>query len=109
MKMIKIALLTTALLLPSLAAAQVSKCTLQLNVQVTPDVENPRDPGFLSTLAGNPAYSLIFVRTSDEGDAEVLQLSGPPGTCHSQVEIMKMNSHIINIEVMGDSGEDTTT
>jgi hypothetical protein len=98
--MIKIALLTAAILLPQLAAAQVTKCTLQLDVQVTPDVENPRDPGFLSTLVGNPAYSLVFVRKSDNG--EVLQLSGPPGTCRDQLEFMRQNSHIINIEVVDD-------
>jgi len=103
--MIRIPLFIAAIVLSHLAAAQATKCTLQLSVELTPDVENPRDPAFLSTLAGNPAYSLVFIRKSDDGDREVLQLSGPPGTCRDQLEFMKQNSHVINIEVIGGDGQ----
>jgi hypothetical protein len=103
--MTRIALFGAAILLSHIAVAQDTKCTLQLNVQLTPDVENPRDPAFLSTLAGNPAYSLVFIRKSDDGDREVLQLSGPPGTCRDQLEFMRQNSHVINIEVIAGDGQ----
>ena len=98
--------LAVLLALPLLAHGQGTKCTLRLNVHVTPDVENPRDPGFLSTLAGNPAYSLVYLGNSEESDTVILQLSGPPGTCRKQVEIMQMDSHIVDIQVMGGEGED---
>jgi hypothetical protein len=97
----KLVPLIVSLALPIVSYGQVTKCTLRLNVHVTPDVENPRDPGFLSTLVGNPAYSLVFISTSDEPDVQVMQLSGPPGTCSKEVEFMKQNSHIVNIEVVG--------
>jgi hypothetical protein len=30
------------------------------------DVENPTDPAFLSTLVGDPAYSLLLVSDADD-------------------------------------------
>jgi hypothetical protein len=48
----------------------------------------------------------VFVSTSPGGYSEVLQLSGPANTCRSQVDIMRMNSHVIDIHVLDASGNE---
>jgi hypothetical protein len=96
--MVRIALLVILLALPGLAAAQGTQCTLLLKVKLTPDVENPKDPAFLSTLVGDPSYSLVLVRASS--DSEVLQLSGPANSCRKQVGIMRTSAWVIYIHVL---------
>jgi hypothetical protein len=96
--MLRIALLLALLALPGLAAAQSLQCTLLLKVKLTPDVENPKDPAFLSTLVGDPSYSLVLVRASR--DSEVLQLSGPPNSCRKQVRIMRTSAWVIYVHVL---------
>jgi hypothetical protein len=101
--MAKFALLVAAMILPSLGVAQgITNCTLRLNVKLSPGVENPTAPAFLSTLAGNPAYSLILVSVSE--DVEVMQLTGPADTCRSQVKVMRTNSHVIEMHIVGNDG-----
>jgi hypothetical protein len=100
--MIRTVLLLVLLALPGFAAAQSAKCTLLLKVRLTPDVENPKDPAFLSALVGDPAYSLVLVSASDY--TEVLRLSGPPNSCRKQLEIMRRNAYVIDISVMDNEG-----
>jgi hypothetical protein len=100
--MAKFARLFAAMILPSLAAAQGANCTLRLNVKLSPGVENPTAPAFLSTLAGNPAYSLVLVSVSE--DVEVMQLTGPADTCRNQVKVMRTNSHVIEMHIVGTDG-----
>jgi hypothetical protein len=101
--MVRFALLLAALAVPGLTMAQSTQCTLRLKVKLTADVEHPKDPAFLSALVGDPQYSLVLVSASD--DSEVLQLSGPPNTCRNEVKIMRMSAYVIDIQVIGDSGQ----
>jgi hypothetical protein len=77
-----------------------SRCTLRLSVHVWPDVEYAADPRFLRGLVGNPDYSLVFVRTAEALDTNLLQLSGPADTCYEQVKVMRRNRHVLYIEVV---------
>ena len=101
--MVRTALLLAALALPGLGMAQGAQCTLRLKVTLSPDVEHRKDPAFLSALVGDPRYSLVLVSATD--DSEVLQLTGPPNTCQNQVKIMLMSAYVIDIQVIGDSGQ----
>jgi hypothetical protein len=96
----KLTPLIAAIALPLVSHGQESRCTLRLSVHVWPDVEYAADPRFLRTLAGNPAYNLVFVRTAEDADTELLQLSGPPDSCQDRVAVMKMNPRIVGIEVV---------
>ena len=96
--MVRMVLLLVLLALPGFVAAQSAKCTLLLKVKLTPDVENPKDPAFLSALLGDPAYSLVLVNASDY--SEVLRLSGPPHSCRKQLEIMRKSAYVIDIRVL---------
>jgi hypothetical protein len=101
--MVRIALLLAALTLPGLGMAQAAQCTLRLKVQLTADVEHRKDPAFLSALV-DPRYSLVLVSASD--DSEVLQLTGPPNTCRNEVKILRMSAYVIDIQVLGDGGQE---
>lgn len=101
----KLAALVAVLALPLVSYGQDSRCTLRLNVHVWPDVEYAADPRFLRALVGNPDYSLVFVRTAEELDTELLQLSGPPDTCREQVEAIRMNPHVLDIEVVDNTDD----
>jgi hypothetical protein len=96
--MTRIAILIAALALTSAAGAQETGCTLRLQVWLTPDVENPKDPAFLSSLVGDPAYRLVLLRTLE--GSEILQLSGPPNTCHSKLTMMRMNAYVLDIHAI---------
>jgi hypothetical protein len=102
----KLTPLVAALALPLVSYGQDSRCTLRLNVHVWPDVEYMADPRFLRALAGSPDYSLVFVRTAEDMDTAVLQLSGPPDTCHEQVRLMRTNHHVLDIEVVANHDDD---
>jgi hypothetical protein len=53
------------------------KCALRLSVEVTPDVPNPGDGGFISSLLGdNAGYQLFLLQVMDDTHV-ILQLQGP--------------------------------
>ena len=76
------------------------KCAMRLSVEVTPDVPNPSDGGFISSLLGNHAgYQLYLVRVVDDSHVD-LQLQGP-GTvesCEAVVDGMRNDGRIQSIE-----------
>jgi hypothetical protein len=90
------------------AAAQAAStpCDLQLRVELSPDVPNPLDAAFLSSLLGNHAgYRL----TRDWQEPEsvylfTLDLTGPgPQTgCREVVDSMRRDARVVSIEVQDD-------
>ncbi|MBX5461546.1 MAG: hypothetical protein IRZ28_10720 [Steroidobacteraceae bacterium] len=104
--------LAVALLVGSIGSAQVctaqpAPCTMRLNVELTPDVPNPRDPGFLSSLVDDhPAYQLTLVRQDDASDI-VVDLSGPGPRegCHEVIETMRKDGRVLSVRPASDSTE----
>jgi hypothetical protein len=81
-------------------AVPPAACDMRLNVGLTPDVPNPRDEGFLSSLlSNNPAYRLTFLRQGP--GAVVLDLTGPgPAySCRRVVETMRRDGRVLSIDV----------
>ena len=77
------------------------KCALRLAVEVTPDVPNPSDSGFLSSLLGdNAGYQLFLLRTVDDTHV-VLQLQGPGEAerCQAVVDSMRNDGRVVSIDV----------
>ena len=75
-------------------------CALRLSVEVTPDVPNPSDPGFLSSLLGdNAGYQLFLLRTVDDTHV-VLQLQGPgeAARCQAVVDSMRNDGRVVSID-----------
>jgi hypothetical protein len=75
-------------------------CDMQLLVELTPDVEDPRNGDFLSSLLGNHLdYRLTFQQESDDS-VFVLELTGPgpPYACQGVVDDMRKDGRILSIE-----------
>lgn len=86
-------------------AAPAPTCTLRLTVELTPDVPNPSNAGFLSSLLGNNlGYRLTLMRVIDDTTIDV-QLDGP-GTaerCQEVVDHMREDGRIASIDVQDSS------
>jgi hypothetical protein len=81
------------------------RCEARLEVTLTPDVPNPRDPSFLSGLAANPLYQLIWVRGSDS--AAVYAFTGPATDYHCEDEVKRISrdAHVLDLKVLEPQGE----
>ncbi len=92
-----------ALASPALHAELVPPCTLQLQVQFSPEVPNARAPGFLSSLSGDPAYQLTWVKALKDPMAVVLELTGPGPDyrCANEVQRIARDARVINVRVLG--------
>jgi len=76
------------------------KCALRLSVEVTPDVPNPADGGFLSSLLGdNTGFQLFLLRVVDDTHV-VLQLQGPgeAARCLAVVDSMRDDGRVVSID-----------
>jgi hypothetical protein len=77
------------------------QCSMRLSVEVTPDVPNPGDGGFLSSLLGNHAgYQLFLLRVVDDTHVDVqLQGPGPAERCQAVVDSMSNDGRVLSIQV----------
>lgn len=82
-------------------AAAPQPCALRLMVEITPDVPNPSDPGFLASLLGDhPGHYLTLRRVIDDTHLD-LQLYGPGPVerCQAVVNTMRNDGRVISIDV----------
>lgn len=89
----------------SAAAAPQQACNARLTVELTPDVPDATDVGFLSSLLNdNPAYRLDLLRQVDPALIEVeLAGPGPEYLCQNVIESMRKDARVLSIRV--DSSE----
>lgn len=82
------------------AAAVPEQCDMQLVVELTPDVPDPRDPAFLGSLLSNESgYLLTFVR--EVGDSSiVVELSGPgpEDRCQEVLEVIRKDGRVLSVQ-----------
>lgn len=75
-------------------------CALRLSIEVTPDVPNPADPGFLSSLLGvNGGFQMFVLQVVDDTHV-IAQLQGP-GTaehCRAVVDGMRNDGRVASID-----------
>lgn len=74
-------------------------CISRLLIELTPDVPDPHDPGFLSSLVNNhPAYQLTWVGRDDDFTI-VLDLTGPGPRerCDAVVDTMRKDGRVLSI------------
>jgi hypothetical protein len=88
------------LLIPVVAAALDSRCSVRIEVQLNGSVSNPRDPRVFTTLIANPAYSVSWVE--GKGARHVFDLSGPGGDfmCRDGVEMLRRDPAIWDVRVI---------
>jgi hypothetical protein len=76
-------------------------CAMRLTVEVTPDVPNPSDGAFISSLLGDHAgYQLFLLQTVDDTHV-ILQLQGPGAAerCEAVVDGMRNDGRVLSIQV----------
>lgn len=82
-------------------AAQPGDCHRQLILELTPDVPNPSDVGFLSSLLNNhPAYQLIFLgQRHDSTILAELVGPGPDYLCRNVIRTMRRDGRILSVHL----------
>jgi hypothetical protein len=76
-------------------------CVMHLSLHVTPDVPNPSDGGFLSSLVGNDvAYRLSVEAVIDDTHVNVLLYGpGPAANCQRVLDNMRQDGRVEDIDV----------
>jgi hypothetical protein len=85
------------------ALAQVPPtCHRHLSVELTPDVPNPRDLAFLSSLLTQPGFQLAWA--GQNGSAIELDLTGPgpEDQCRAVIAAMRKDARVQSITVAKD-------
>jgi len=90
-----------AVLVSNIAIASPAVCNMRLSVELTPDVPNPVDLGFLSSLLSNQAGYRLTLQGWRPGSVIVIELtgSGPDSRCQDVVEAMRKDGRVLSIQV----------
>lgn len=92
-------------------AAPVSPCDMRLRVELTPDVPDPRDAGFVSSLLGNHPYYRLTPQEQDPDNSSVIALDltgpGPEAGCHEVVNSMRKDARVLSVEVQPEAASST--
>jgi len=83
------------------AAALATDCEARLTVELTPDVPDASDAGFLSSLLNNhPDYRLNLLREIDPSVIELdLAGPGPDYLCRNVIDAMRKDARVLTIHV----------
>lgn len=77
-------------------------CDVHLVVHVTPDVPNPGNAGFLSSLVTDPNFRLVWLgKISDRDWALELRGPGAPEACDRVIEGMRRDARVVSVEIQG--------
>jgi hypothetical protein len=85
----------------TVAAAAPVSCDEQLTVELTPDVPDPRDDGFLSSLLGSHTGYQLTLRQQPNSSVVVLELTGPGPSyrCDKVVDAMRKDGRVLSVQV----------
>lgn len=80
-------------------AASEDACTMHLVVALTPDVPNPHDAGFLSSLLNDhPEFRLSWVKQVDASFVALdLNGPGPVDRCEDVVTTMRRDGRVLSV------------
>jgi hypothetical protein len=97
--------LLAAVLASNIAAASPAVCNMRLTIELTPDVPNPLDSGFLSSLLNNQASYRLTLLGRQRGSVIVTELAGPGPEyrCRNVVEAMRKDGRVLSIDLDQDS------
>ena len=76
------------------------QCSMRLSVEVTPDVPNPGNGAFISSLLGNHTdYQLYLLRVVDDTHVNLqLQGPGPAERCQAVVDSISNDGRVLSID-----------
>src|ERR1700730_10235205 len=93
--------LVSALVSNTASATEPGSCDVRLTVQLTPDVPNPTDAGFLSSLLSNQVDYLLSLRRARSDTLLVLDLTGPgpDRSCRNAIEAIRRDGRVLAVHV----------
>jgi hypothetical protein len=99
------AALLAAVLAGNVAAASPAMCDMRLSIELTPDVPEPPDAGFLSSLLNNQVSYRLILLGRQSGSVIVTELAGPGPEyrCRNVVEAMRKDGRVLSIHVDQDA------
>ena len=82
-------------------AAQPAPCDVRLTVELTPDIPNPTDEGFLASLLSNQVDYLLSLRRERSDSLLDLELTGPGPAyrCRNTIEAIRRDGHVLSVHV----------
>jgi hypothetical protein len=81
------------------AAAPPERCDKYLTVELTPDVPNPRDLAFLSSLLTVPGYQLVWRQQNGTAIEVELTGPGPEDQCGAVIAAMRKDGRVQSIHI----------
>jgi hypothetical protein len=95
------ALTLTVLAGGNAVAAAPKPCDVRLSVELTPDVPNPRDAEFISSLLNDQVdYRLTLLReASDTGIVLELTGPGPAYRCKQVIDVIRKDARVLSVHV----------
>jgi hypothetical protein len=83
------------------AVADPAPCDVRLSVELTPDVPNPRDEEFISSLLDNQVDYQLTLRREASDTAIVLELSGPGPAyrCQKVLDVIRRDARVLSVHV----------
>jgi hypothetical protein len=93
--------LASGLVFATASAASPAPCHVRLTVELTPDVPNPTDAGFLGSLLSNQVSYLLSVRRERSDSLLVLDLTGPGSDyrCRNAMEAIRRDGRVLSVHV----------
>jgi len=93
----------------SAAAAVATPCDLRVRIELTRDVPQLLDTGFVSSLLSTQASYWLILRQQDPYDPSAITADlmgpGPEAGCRQVVEAMRKDARVVRVEVQGDVDE----
>jgi hypothetical protein len=95
----------TAVLTSDIAAASPAVCNMRLSIELTLDVPNPLDSGFLSSLLNNQVSYRLTLLGRQPGSVIVTELAGPGPEyrCRNVVQAMRKDGRVLSIHLDQDT------
>jgi hypothetical protein len=83
------------------AVAEPATCDMRLNIELTPDVPDPRDNAFISSLLDNEVDYQLTLRREASDSAIVLELTGPGPAyrCQQVVDVIRRDSRVLSVHM----------
>jgi hypothetical protein len=93
--------LASLLLCATASAAAPAPCQVRLTVELTPDVPEPTDAGFLGSLLSNQVDYRLTLRHERSDSHLVLDLTGPGPNyrCRNAIEAIRRDGRVLSVRV----------
>jgi hypothetical protein len=90
-----------AVMASSVAAASPAVCNIRLAIELTPDIPDPLDSGFLSSLLNNEVSYRLTLLSQQPGSVIVTELAGPGPEyrCRKVVETMRKDGRVLSVHL----------